>query len=150
MAEQTDPKPRLSLTLRVIFALSLALNLLVVGLVAGVWWRGGPPDGARIGGQAAALYRALPGEDRRALRAEMRGTIDRGRLRIRDPLIAALKADPFDPAAVAAILVAQSDAQAQAQMRMRALWLDRIAAMSPAERAAYADRLEADWTRHRR
>jgi len=148
MTDKTDPKPRLSLTLRVVFALSLGLNLLVAGVVAGAWWRGAPHDGPRAGGPAA-LYLALPREERRALRAELRGTIDRDSLHLRAPLMAALRADPFDPGALAATLAAQSDALAQAQTRMRALWLDRIAAMSPAERAAYADRLQAVWERQR-
>lgn len=150
MTAHTDPKPRLSLTLRVVFALSLALNLLVAGVVIGAWWRGGLHDGPRAGGTAAALYLALPREERRALRAELRSTIDRDSLRLRDPLMAALRADPFEPEAVAALLVAQSDAMAQAQTRMRALWLDRIAGMSPQDRAAYADRLQAVWARKER
>lgn len=149
MTDKTEPKPRLSLTLRVVFALSLGLNLLVAGLVAGAWWRVGPHDGPRVGGPAA-LYLALPREERHALRAEMRGTIDRDGRRMREPVIAALRADPFDPEALATTLAAQSDAMAQAQTRMRALWLDRVAAMSPAERAAYAYRLQDMWERQRR
>lgn len=153
MADKTPTTPRLSLTLRIVFALSLALNLAVVGALAGAWWRGGHPEGPGAGGQVAALYRALPDEARRSLRAEMRGAMNRDgqqAMRIRGRLMAALKAEPFDAAAVEAILVAQADALGAVQQRMRAAWLARVAAMTPDERRAYAERVEAEFAQRRR
>ena len=153
MTDTAPPTPRLSLTLRIVFALSLALNLLVIGAIAGAWWRGGPPGGPGQVGQVAALYRALPDDVRRSLRGEMRGVTDRDDLRAmraRGPLLAALRADPFDPAAVEAILAAQAQTMGEMHRRMRAAWLDRVAAMTPQERAAYAERVDAEWQRRRR
>ena len=54
-----------------------------------------------------------------------------------------LRADPYDAAAVEALMARQSErARERLELGQRVL-AKRLAAMSPAERAAYADRLES-------
>jgi uncharacterized membrane protein len=133
--------------LRIALALSLALNLVIAGAVGGALWRGGPAAVGRDLGfgplagafdkdDRAALRQALAAragglrEGRRALAADMRA------------MAAAVRADPYDPAAVAA---AFDRAAARAAERMalgRDVMLAHLAAMDPAARKAFADRLE--------
>jgi len=129
---------------------SLALNVLILGIVGGavisherdkLHGEGGPMSLGPYG-------RAFDAADREALRAALRA--DAPRLRetrqavragFRD-VLNALKAEPYDAARVAAIVEGQQ-AHVQSQMEtMRKLMLDRIAAMTPEERAAFADRLQ--------
>ncbi len=139
-------KPGLSRGLRIVFGLSLALNLLIVGALAGAWLRGagpgsGPEPRASI---ARLLYSELPREDRRAMRNYVRDTVDRTVLRqarVGPELEAALRAEPFDETAVRALMDRQATAMATGQRAMRDAWLRRLQDMSPQERAAYADRL---------
>lgn len=149
MAEDTaKTSGRGRLWMRLALGVSLALNLLVLGVVIGALLR---PGAERHGGAGARsmgvmLFRALPAEDRRALRAEMRGMAQRARpaedAAGMGALDAALRAQPFDPAALDA-LVAQSNQRRHAwQQEMHQAWLNRVAGMSDGERAAYADRLQ--------
>lgn len=134
---------------------SLALNLAVAGLVAGAFLRSRmgdhppPPRAALLDPAFGAWGPALSREDRAALRAAFsaeRGRVAEG-LRAeradRAELLAVLRADPFDPAALDAVT-----ARLSARMRERfeigqRLVRDRILAMTPDERRAFADRLEA-------
>jgi len=132
--------------LPIALAASLALNLLVVGVVAGTIWRVRDGDDARIPpGFAPALYRALPDMDRRDLRRELTARhSERSRLQIEDfaALDKALRAVPFDPKAVEQVLMRQVQATAEMQEALSRKWLARISAMSDAARARYADKLE--------
>lgn len=143
-----DPNPRAPRRwLRLVLVLSLALNLAVLGLAVGAWLRFGPGGHGHghVESVGAELVRALPRADRRALREAMHGGPE-GR---RPPaaaladIDAALRARPFDAAALLALLTAQAAERAAWQDAVQAAWLERIAAMSDAERAAYADRLQA-------
>jgi uncharacterized membrane protein len=152
-------KHRLSGRIRWLLIASLTLNLLVAGVVAGAALRHaggdrmpvtadrsigfGPWSGGLDRDDLRALRRGFDasGHDLRAARAEDRAD--------RATLIAALRADPFNPAAL--------DAVAE---RMRARTLDRldlghrlirnhIVAMTPEARRAFADRLERHLSRGR-
>ena len=153
MSEQTGgqgPRQRSGRGVKIALGLSLALNLLIVGLVGGALLALGPGrsggDDPRLrslglGPFALALSRAdreavsdridrdaLRG-DRRALGASLRDLRD------------ALLADPFDRA-VAEGALARSRAAAEAvQGHGHAALLDQIETMSAAERADLADRL---------
>lgn len=84
-----------------------------------------------------AFFQQAPGF--RAERAAMRADFQN--------LIGALKAEPYDPAKVAELMDRQ-DARTRQWIGLgQRLLQDRIAAMSPAERAAFADRLEKDMER---
>jgi uncharacterized membrane protein len=143
---------------------SLAVNLLIAGMVAGAFLS---PDGPRrggIGGDERALrgvigepfFRALPDGERKAL---VRDAIQNGErvresretLRQRlDAFLDALRADPFDSAEVARLLGEQRDAALSRQELGEELLLKRLDSMSAEQRAAYADALEERLKRFRR
>lgn len=143
--------------LRVALGLSLALNLAVAGVVGGALLRGGghgPHPSVRDLGfgpfaealseaDRAALRRAFVGRmpDLRATRDEMRA--DMG------AILTALRADPYDPSALLPVLERQRARTGERLELGQALIVDRIAAMTAAERLAFADRLEQS-LRHRR
>lgn len=149
MTETARKPPRRWLWLAL--GLSLSLNLLVAGVVLGALWsRGAAPERpARIDLAAPPYIAALDAADRAALRAAWRAEgPDLRRLRAerqseRAALAAAVRASPFDAAAVAALLQAQSDRLADRQALSQRLLLERLATMTEAERAAFAERLEA-------
>ena len=139
--------------MRVLLVASLAVNLLIVGMVVGTVASGGGPgqgrDALREAG-GSPFIRALAPHDRRGV---MRGMVSERRalresretLRARfDALLVALRAETFDAAAVEQLLEDQRRAlQARNKVGEQAI-LDRVAAMSLEERRAYADRLEAE------
>lgn len=141
---------------KVLLALSLTANLAVLGAVVGAHLRDGhdmgmmpPADRSMLRDTGVGpFFEALPRDVRarmgQALRARTGGLgPDRAALAqdFRE-MMAALRADPYDPARLETVLTAQ---QQRIQARVdadRAVLLDEIAAMNPADRAAFADRLE--------
>jgi hypothetical protein len=102
---------------------SVAVNLLVVGAVVGLLAAHGLREGHPYGDRGVGFGRytqALSPQDR-----------------------AALRADPFDPAAVQALFDRQKMRMTAAIALGQSLLLQRISAMSPQERAVFADRVEA-------
>jgi uncharacterized membrane protein len=144
----TDRAPRR--WLRWLLVGSLALNLLVVGAVAGLgvaWMRGmGPEAGTRD--VAWPYVAALTREDRRAvgraIRAEMaaQGFTRADRRARYDEAVALLRAEPFDAGAFSELLGHQFAASARLQSAGREALAGRLGAMTADERAAYADRME--------
>ena len=146
MAEDAQtPVPRSPRWMRIVLGLSLALNLVVVGIVGGALLRfGGPagflPPSVSLG---AAMYRELPKEERRAIVAETRKSTSARPMRRgkeAEALAAALRAEPFDPAAVQQVLSGQVEARRDWHQSMQAAWLTRVTEMSAEDRRAYADR----------
>lgn len=151
MSDATQPKPRTRRGVKIALFLSLALNLLVAGLVLGavVHHRhgrfSGPPRLDRAGGP---MITALSPSDRRAIgnalreaasaphptRAELRGEYQ--------AVVTALRAHPFDPQAVKTALEGQVRMLTQRAELGQALLLQHLQEMSDSERAAYAERLE--------
>lgn len=136
--------------LRVALAISVALNLLIVGLVAGAVLRDGGPRGRMMGDLGFGPFtEALSGADRDALRqaflARMPDMRDMRRQMRADfaALLDALRAEPFDAAALRAAMEAQSARMGERLQVGQDLLLERLAAMTPEARAAFADRLEA-------
>lgn len=133
--------------IRVALALSLALNLLVVGISVGAVLRGGPAPGGRDFG-LGPLSEALSREDRKALRAaflDRHPDIRAERRAIRaqfDDLLAVLRADPFDPTALDAALEAIAQRNSDLLDTGRGLVAERLKAMDAEDRAKFADRLE--------
>lgn len=154
-AQDPVTKARMSTGLRIVFGVSLALNLLVVGAVAGVWLRisgGAAPGVAERVGLGRALLMELPREDRRALRKSLRQKMDRVSLRhvrINQELEALLRAEPFDTDAMVELMQQQTKALETGQMAMRESWINILSEMSHAERVAYADRLSEAFSRRR-
>ncbi len=136
--------------LRIALAVSLALNLAVLGVVGGAMVKSGGKRPAAIhelgfGPFTDALTREQRGELRksfaargpgfRALRREMREDAD--------VILATLRAEPFAPDEFAARLRQMSDRLSGRMRDSEQLLVGLVAAMSPADRAAFADRLQA-------
>ncbi len=150
------PAPRPRRWLRWLLVASLALNLLLLGAAAGQMLR------ARFGAAHPVVLRdlsfgpyteAMSPADRAALRrafadrAPPLREVWRAQRDEQAAIIAALRAEPFDPAALAAILETQAG-RSMARLRTgQTVLLERIAAMGAADRAAFADRLEAAFRR---
>ncbi len=142
-------------SLRILLIASLAFNMLIVGIGAGALISGRMADGPRRGIDLSLgpLVEALDESDRRAI---MRSLRDAPHVRrpSRDArradlgaVVAALRTDPFDPAAVAAPLdAARSRALGVMGAGQEAL-IARITAMTPQQRQAFADRLETGLAR---
>jgi len=151
MSEQdAAKKSKTGRGIRIALALSLAVNLLIVGLLAGALLGRGAPDGDRdptlrtLGLGPFAL--ALPREDRDAVVARIdRDALQRDRRAIgralRD-LQTALTRDPFDRAAAAEALQRSRLSAEALQARGHAAVLDQLEAMSPDARRALAERLQ--------
>ena len=142
--------------MRGLLVASLALNLAFIGAAGGFALRGGSHDGGRHGpgGPEAMPYlRALSEPQRDRMRSALRRDF-RDRRATRGQLtedyraaIAALRAEPFDPAALADVLARQG---ARAQERLAAgqgVMVDFVTGMDPSDRAAYADRLSQETDR---
>ncbi|APE44107.1 hypothetical protein BOO69_12340 [Sulfitobacter alexandrii] len=144
---------------RWVLVASLALNLVFVGLIAGAAYRhaGGPGARDHGGGPGARSYatpyvRALPRETRRALFRDLRrsgsGMPSREERRaLYDRVLAALRAEPFEADAVQSVLREQGRIAVQLQTAAEGAWLATVTAMSPADRAAYADRVAEELAR---
>ena len=135
---------------RIILVISLAFNLLIVGLVAGAML-GGPRDRDRnpllrdIG--FGTFVQALTRADKHAMTEALKrdaGSFRENRTKLRhqfDEFLNALRADPFDPAEVSRLMVQQRSRIGERQQLGQTLLLERIEAMSLEDRRAYADSL---------
>lgn len=148
-----DARPRTATWVKVLLGLSLALNLAVIGLAAGAAYRfsKGPDKGPMRNG--FALIAAMDRADRKAvlspLRDETRAERQAGRAQSQE-LIAQLRAETFDAAAVEALLRAQMTRSRSVQDKIQARWLAQVEAMTAAERAGFADRLEERLTKRKK
>jgi len=145
--------------MRALLVVSLALNLLVAGMIGGAVLSGGGPGAAREAARDLAgmpFVRALSPQDRRAFVRELRGQRDslresRAELLARfESLLATLRAEDLDVVALERILKAQREAAAAHQRLGERLVLAQFEEMTVDERRAYADRLEVDLRRPRR
>ncbi len=139
---------------RIVLVISLALNLVIVGLAVGAVASGragdGPPRSFSFGAgpMSAALTQMERRQMGRALREQrvIRDLDVRGRVAT---LTDALRSEPFDAAAFGALLddqVAQmTDLQAKAQEAL----LGVITEMSPERRIEFADQLEQELAKSR-
>lgn len=147
---QEAKAPPAGRALRWVLIVSLAVNLAVAGLALGAFLRGGP--GPRDMGRNLGFGpydAALQSGDRESLRAAMRARMgDLGRARTEaqadmQAVLAALRADPFVPEALERALGDQN-AHLAARMRLGSdVMRDFLAGLSPQDRKAFADRLEA-------
>lgn len=134
--------------LRIALAISVALNLAVAGLFAGSFLhdRGGPRDVREIG--FGPFSEALSREDRKALRRALFARMPEMRQARQEAaqdaqaLLGVLRATPFDPAQLSAVLEAQRVRMAGRFEVGQGLMRDLLVAMTPEARLAFADRLE--------
>ena len=134
---------------RIVLVLSLALNVAVVGLVAGLALRvsrDGPP--ARFEMALGPIGQALSREDRRAISREIRRNPDvrggpmRPDASAAEALAEALRQEPVDARAVRDALGQSVDRIERLQKAGQAALVNRLMTLSPDERAALADRIE--------
>lgn len=140
---------------RIVLVLSLALNLAIVGIVAGAAVSGrlgkGPPRAFDMG--LGPVARALDPAARRAIGAALRDDRDLRGLDMRAQFAAmmiALRRDPFDRDALQDVMIRQSERMMALQGKARDALIDQIDRMTPEERARFADRLENELRRPRR
>lgn len=153
------PKPAAMKTwLRVVFGLSLALNLMVVGIVAGSHLKWGGKDRGPMGRleqMGGPLTRALSHRDRHEIARDMRqnshGSPEAKAQRRAAfvALIADLRTDPFDREAVAGHMARQRSAMGERMAYGQGLLLERLEKMSAEERTDFADRLQQGLDRRR-
>jgi uncharacterized membrane protein len=155
------PAPKSRRGWRWLLIASLALNFLLIGLLAGGavrMWRAPLVDAPAA--ELALLWRALPEGERDALRGlvddddddDRRGGERHGAMRAQiradlSELRALLVAQPFDRAALEARLTQARDRQSDRADRALARMLDRIEALPVSERARMAERIERRWER---
>ncbi|MBT8408817.1 MAG: periplasmic heavy metal sensor [Alphaproteobacteria bacterium] len=156
------PVTRTALWVKMLLALSLGLNLLIVGIVLGALGRGGLDgrDGDRFQGARELgplpFVAALEPRDRRALGRALRNQAEplrqnREMLRARfDALLEALRAETFDRRAVAALIAEQRGLAVDRQEIGERILLDHLASISHGDRMQYADRLDNSLRRDRR
>lgn len=143
--------PRAPRGMRIALVLSLALNLLLVGIIGGAalrYLRYGPPvPVADVG--LGPFTGALAPEDRKALRDSfLRQTpgLRDSRREARDDLqrmIGLLRTDPWDPAAALSIMSRRTDRTVERIALGQSLFLERLGSMTADQRRALADRIEA-------
>ncbi len=143
--------PKMTTGLRILLFASLAANLAVAGVVAGLYFtrpdmdRDGPPRGRDF---VFPYTHALNEDLRREVGRNLRNEIERQRDTPGDFLaeyrmaIEALRAEPFDPAAFAATLDKQGERAERRQAEGQRMLVEYVAKLSPDQRAAYAQRLE--------
>lgn len=148
-------------------SLSVLLNLLLIGLIAGYLIgqpRGGPPHGGRLDPGSlrseVALGRGIlevtPEADRRALSRSLGRAIGqsggqfRDRLRARNEIMTALRADTFEPEAVAAALNSVQSADTRAQDALHDRLIAALSELSPEQREQLADFMRDDAARFSR
>ena len=150
IVDGSEKTPRTRRGLRWLLIGSLALNLLVAGVVGGAvigHFAGG--DGRRPPEHFGTPYmRALSFEDKRtlgrAIRQAYRGAeIDRkADRRSYERVVALLRADPLDVAALSEEAARQDASTIDRRALAQEAWLALVAKMSAEERAGYADRLD--------
>lgn len=151
--DNPPPVARTALWVKLALCLSLALNLLVVGFVAGSVLRNGGagPNGARapaLGTIGVPYILALPREDRREMFRNLRRNGGealpdrRMRRAMFDAVLVALREEPFDPEKIEAAARRQAHVSIAVQQRVQKAWIETISAMSEDERQAYADAVE--------
>jgi len=145
----SSSRTRTALWVKVALAVSLTLNLLVVGFLAGTVARhggAGPGTAPALNAFGRPYMVALSKEDRQSLRQLLRagGALPDRRQR-RDAgaeVLAQLRAQPFDIAALEEAVRQQADISLSVQRRVQAAWLQTVSEMTDAQRQTYADDVE--------
>ena len=156
MADADPVERRAPRWMKIAFAVSLGLNLLVVGAIAGAILSGGPGERiARMSDGFGPYTRALADEERRAVRRDLirhREVLREDRAALRnsyDEMQTLLRAETFDRSAAEAVMARQRDVLARRSSHGQGVLLDHLSEMPQAARSAYADRLEEALRRRR-
>ena len=146
MTDSANPKRRN--LWKILFGVSLALNLLIVGALGGAFMRKGKGPTADHLASGFLYMRALDLKDKRALRKEILRNKD-GRKLVKDrnqasfnSAVGILKSHPFDRAAFENLLDEQVKHAKLRQDSARIALVNRIENMTKEERRVYAQRLK--------
>ena len=145
MTVSTDPKPRN--LLKILFGVSLALNLLIVGAFGGVLMRKGKGPMANHLTSGFLYMRALDFQDKRALRKELlrnkddRKLIKAGNQASYNSAVDLLKNHTFDRNAFENLLIEQAKNAKARQSSARIALVNHIEKMTKEDRLIYAQRL---------
>lgn len=145
---QPSPKPR-RLT-RALLIGSLALNVLIVGIVGGaaIAIRGDGDKGPVSDRFGSPHIKALTFDDKREVGRAIRSAYRKSNVDHRadhqhyKEALALLRSSPLDEAALRDLVMTLDQAGERRRAMARDVFLAKILSMSDAERAAYADRLE--------
>lgn len=157
-ADKTNGRTGMTGRLRGVLFVSLALNLIVAGLIIGALLSGGGPGryarDHHDGRDGVTPYtRAMNETQKREIRTSLRGAFDnRADRQAQRPdlegdyraALDVLRTDPFDAAAMTEILDRQSNRAETRRKIGQTVLSDFISAMTPEERLAYAERLQAE------
>ncbi|MEL6960180.1 MAG: periplasmic heavy metal sensor [Pseudomonadota bacterium] len=148
------PTKKISGLTRAVLIVSLGLNLVIVGVIVGALATGGFGKGRPgIDLSVGPISRALSDEDRAAMRETIRaiGPFNRDtRAQMRADMIeiaAILRAESYDRSALEAVLRRQAERLQGGQAAIVTALLDRVEQMGPADRTAFADRIEENMRR---
>lgn len=138
---------------RIVLVTSLAINLLLIGLVGGAIVRngGGPPRGFDV--QLGPLTAALSPKDRRAIAEQLRqgdrrlGQSRKDRRDAFEALIQVVESQPFDPDALAQVFQSQQERQFELQGKALSAFVAQVSGMTSEERDAFAIRLRDSYDR---
>ena len=146
MSASQDLKPRNPW--KILFGISLALNLLIVGAIGGAILRVGKGPMAKHHASGFLYMRALNFEDKKSLRKELyknKNTRKISRAKEHSSYSSAvkiLKKDPFDRKAFEELLDQQTKFSKSSQRSARLALVAQIAKMTKEERSIYSERLE--------
>ena len=141
--------------MQVALLLSLAGNLVIIGLVAGAVWRFRPPPphlaGSVVTPNLLGYASTLPTQRRKALwdaTAEERNHVRPYRREVRaarEETVKALTAEPFDRQQFKAAQARQAETENQARQAVQDLYIKIADSLTPEERHAFPG-----WREHRR
>lgn len=156
MTQEQEKSSRCPRWVKIALAVSLAVNLLIVGLVGGVAFSGGKVGPLRVTDAGGAYTQALTPKDRRAIGQAIARELQ-GQRKDRASVLAeyqgmldVLRAEPFDREAAAQVLLRQTRIFEQRRSASETALLDRLEGMTAAERAAFVERLEEGIRKQRR
>ncbi|MCC5969790.1 MAG: periplasmic heavy metal sensor [Pararhodobacter sp.] len=151
--DNSSPHPaRRGRLMRIVLVASLALNLLVLGVLAGGMWKAGQMQRAGSPSDLRALWQALPEASRRDMRpADAQGPEGRAAQREerraqaaarQAEMLSLLRAPEFDADAFGTLLETEHSERSERIARASQAFVARVAELDAAERATVADRLE--------
>lgn len=148
----------------ILLIVSVLINGVLIGAGARTWFAAPTPEatqqdrsaGPRGAFSMRAFMRALPDDSRAEVRARFEAAgpelreLGRSARRAQEAAFAALRAEPFDPAAARAATAQARDARARFEARSEAVILETLADMDPQTRARVIDETVARRDRPRR
>lgn len=162
MSTETPPTPKgMRLWVRILLVVSLALNLLVIGAVAGIAIKGGPwkhggPPGPMAEALIGPLTRALNKEDRRAILRQIRkqgraeGASPRSHKEALQRMVVMLETAPFDQESFAMDFTSIVEDLQGRMSSATQIYIQHLSDMSDEQRAAYATRVKEAFERKSR